>query len=798
MTSRKGTKSANEARTPEQSSPSPLRGLSDPYGGSPDLPDGSPDDQEQPLRPFYVVPKDGAPYVDWVDDETPVSKVGKPGDQVHKVLRFVPYVERSQAFLYVIERLGMNKYEQPFMHAVSCAGPGRAEVELNTHGDPVIYVLHAITIKNREDGSERTKIEMLKQGRVTVASSELNMHITEDRTLEPAPETLRYSVVNHTFEGPLAPVKVRSADLLKARTQSQWPDLTLIAQSVPARYIGKLSEYVRALGSPERCTVRRTVVDGLGPVILNDGNRTRVFAGTTGSIEFGTGRFRDDVLTEGVDNGSGGLAQLGISRVPEDTDLKAAYRELGRLLDCAPNARAVCAVLVGAMMLAPLSTIDRQYRVCVFLHGKKGTGKTSYVKLLLSTQSPSARGFEHTKVSVQARPGRGGTTANGYLMILQRAGGFFALLDDYTVAGMPETLRAQRDEGLSIAVGAMIEGAAVKQTWTKLGPEFANTNSPQASYVVNGELPATNTASTLNRIVEIEFPPYLYGEKGGLSDKLMRELHSVESGDLRHLAWSDSTIRLLKDPDIGLWALDQAAKFTDQWTDLDHRTRDMWSRAIAGLFVFERRAKELRLGPKYQNLAAKFAEDLYREAKKQSSRLEVATEPLISRVRRLWKELLQDKEVSIAGPPSFDAVGNVVKAWTEPFRKDTADDKEQSPYIELPSWLGNDRGKLGFRQDGAGAWLPNERRIVGFFHAPPKTGRKPVYPYRIECNSDQLSVLARELTKRSRRYDGPDIDVRDLKRELVDQKRAIVVKKTGRIYVIDAQWLLSDDPEDKE
>lgn len=732
------------------------------------------------------------------------STPGNRGDRVTRIRHHLHKLGHRQLNVYITSTLGFHEVEQKYAHAVVRVEDGPGPVILNDVGHPLVHVLHRFMQKVKTQTGEeeyQERYELLKVGHVDVESHEYGVDIQDDRSLKSAQEGLRFNIVNHRKTGEAIRKMVSSADLYRMKTQAQWPDTTRIALDVESRHIAKVADYIRAMA--RQCAYERYTVSGLGPIKLDDGSGNIVFAGTTGGIEFRTGRIRNDVVSEVGDKK--GLAALGITPPDGSVKLTEAYRELGKILRCSPSAPAASAVLFGAMMVAPLSTIDLKYRVGLFLHGVKMSGKTSLVKLLIQTQSPTARGYYETPVTVSARPGKGGTTTNGYLMVLQRAGGFLSLVDDYTVKGMDERTFYTRDEGLSIALGALYEGAPTKQSWGKLGPEFANTNGPQASFIINGEIPGTKTGSTLSRMVEVDFPPVEFGDTGGLDSSLIKELHgdqpdgsvNPESANLRHVAWSDAVTHLLQHPEEAEKAYETAQSIVDRWDDLDLRTQDLWKRCIAGLVYFETRARKVGLRT-FNGLTEKLAPDLYEAAKKQSQRLGTTTETTLSKIRRIWRELMAENRISIVGPPQYNESGYEVRAWTEPFLN-LEQDEEESPYEGVPKFI-DSRTRLGLTQNGDTGWVPS-KKIIGFIHTPPKKqGRKPVFPYRVELNSDQFGMLVRECSARSKSEEGPALDKKTVKDELIASGYARkVYSRTGRMLtVVDAEWLLSDVDEDAE
>ena len=600
---------------------------------------------------------------------------------------------------YPVEDIGFHpKIQSEYFHAAVRDLPedeipeGRKPADLTEDeinpGEVIAFnenhtaLLHVFYINRR--GS--LKIELLKPGHVEIDAREDRYGIEDDRTLKRVPSALSFCGRNYRSNGEIIPFTVGHQDLLKAPGQSVWHEESRIID-VRSQHLTPARDYIRSLAN--RVQVTRSRIDGLGPVRISDdpdpntdsAYRT-VFVGTSGSFETATGKERPDIYADV--RGKPGLSIFGLA--PRSDDMKLAYEEFFKLGECCPDDRGLCLAPTGALVLTALSAVKREYRVPVGMFGKSGSGKTGFSKLLLATQSPDARGYNNIDPTVSARPARrGGSTTNGINMILQYAGGFFALIDDYTTKEMTAQTILERGEGLSILVGSLEGEAPSKQTWTRAGPDFAQGYKPQSSFMVNGERWPTAEESIINRFILLFAPDIDFMNPGGFDSELIRALDSRESGDLRHTAFCDLVKFTLANPWIVESAFIRACGITAGWADIDNqRMRDRYAVTIAGWIIALERARDAHNLDKTDMLPG-IAEALHATAFRQYRLISGAAD-MPALIREAIRSALDDQEIAFPGPPDYDDTGKQISGWTAPnFLK--TDNPEEDTELPLPDFL---------------------------------------------------------------------------------------------------------------
>lgn len=659
-------------------------------------------------------------------------------------------------------------------------------------------LLHVFWINRRG----RVKLELLKPGHVEIDAREDRYGIEDDRTLKRVPSALSYCGRNYRSNGEVIPFTVGHQDLLKAPGQSVWHEDSRIID-VRSQHLTPARDYIRSLAN--RVQVTRSRIDGLGPVRISedpnpntDSAYITVFTGTSGSFETATGGDRPDVYADV--RGKPGLSIFGLS--PKTDDLKLAYAELFKLGDCCPDDPGICLAPAGVLALTALSAIKREYRIPLGMFGRSGTGKTGFAKLLLATQSPDARGYNNIDPTVSARPARrGGSTTNGINMLLQFAGGFLALIDDYTTREMTALTVQERGEGLSILVGSLEGEAPSKQTWTRAGPDFAQGYKPQSSFMINGERLPTAEESVINRMILLSVPDIDFKNPGGFDSELIRDLDSGESGDMRHTAFCDLVKFTLANPVIVESAFVRACEITADWVDIDsQRMRDRYAVPIAGWIVMLERARDAYGLDKTDTLPG-ISKALHVIALAQYRLISGAAD-MSDLLRSAIRSALDDQEISFPGPPDYDDTGKQVSGWTAPnFLK--TDNPEEDSELPLPEFL-TAWTQLGLTFDSGTVpgLTPASKRYAGYFRSPKKERKgRYAYPYRIQMTREHIGILSRVLEKRSGKegiYTESVIRETLLSvPEIAKQGKALGKNDDKcRVVEINAEWLFSGESEE--
>lgn len=659
-------------------------------------------------------------------------------------------------------------------------------------------LLHVFWINRR--GS--LKLELLKPGHVEIDAREDRYGIEDDRTLKRVPSALSFCGRNYRSNGEIISFTVGHQDLLKAPGQSVWHEESRIID-VRSQHLTPARDYIRSLAN--RVQVTRSRIDGLGPVRISDDPAPNtdsayitVFVGTSGSFETATGKERPDIYADV--RGKPGLSIFGLS--PKTDDMKLAYEEFFKLGDCCPDDRGLCMAPAGILVLTALSAIKREYRVPVGMFGKSGSGKTGFAKLLLATQSPYARGYSNIDPTVSARPARrGGSTTNGINMLLQYAGGFLALVDDYTTKEMTAQTMLERGEGLSILVGSLEGEAPSKQTWTRAGPDFAQGYKPQSSFMVNGERWPTAEESIVNRFILLFAPEIDFMNDGGFDSEHIRALDSAESGDLRHTAFCDLDKFTLANPAIVEDAFVRACGITAAWHDIDNqRMRDRYAVAIAGWIVALERARDAHGLDKTDTLPG-ISSALYATALRQY-RLISGAANMPDLIRGAIRSALDDQEISFPGPPDYDDTGKQISSCTAPnFVK--MDNPEEDSELPLPDFLSSwTQLGLTFDSGNVPGLTPASKRYAGYFRSPRKQRKgRYSYPYRVQMTREHIGILSRILEKRSGR-EGifTESVIRDAllsSPEIAKHGKALGKNDDKcRVVEINAEWLFSSESEE--
>lgn len=656
--------------------------------------------------------------------------------------------------------------------------------------------------------------ELVKPGHIEAVSIDKRYGISDNRTIKALPDGLSYRIINYLSNGKTASASVSNQDLHKTHGQSVWHSETLIALDVPTKLLGAARDYLRIVA--KNATQIRNRIDGLGPIRVSEsgtGEETVIFVGASGSFEIETGKARPDYYSDLRDKPA--LNIFGINLLP-DVNMKIAYAEFFRLGDCCPENPGICLSPVGVLILTPISAIENGYRVPSFTYGASASGKTAYEILLLSTQSPSAhaRGYSAMQklVTVSARPGRGGSTTNGINMVLQYAGGFRALIDDYTTRNMSPIDMAQRASGLSILVGSLEGEAPTKQTWAHAGPDFAQGFAPQSSFAISGEIFPTDLESVINRLLINRAPDTDIKEPGGYDYRLIRELDSQESGDLRNAAFSDLARFTLANPEIVADAYSRAYAITSQWANgSDFRTNGSermlrrYAIPLAGWIVALERARDA-YGLDNTDRIPAIAEALRSTALAQYSMISGSLD-LPSQIRKAIREALADRACSIPAPPDRDPEsGEAISDWTAPnWNPDSRKSEDVSPDLPLPdflpSWapLGMETQTASSGQVSQAGIVPVSKTFIGYWLSPVKAARPPVYPYRVQIGvREQLGVLARLLDRR----DGKTgfFTEQTIREALLSDPKIAVKHNSGKPYgtviLINAAWLFDSDSEE--
>ncbi len=657
---------------------------------------------------------------------------------------------------------------------------------------------HIFYIRRARGGA--LKFELIKSGHAEIVYTEDRFSIDNERTLKRAQSGLGYLARNYRANGKIVDCVIGVQDGFKTHGQSTWHEDGRYALDVQKKHLAVMGDYLRILAG--QCVNELMRIDGLGPVRISaeqnprtDSDYSVIFVGTSGSFETATGKPRSDIYSDV--RGKPGLAIFGLSDAPAGLSMKSAYSEFLRLLDCCPDNPGVCAAPVGVLVLTAISTVDKTYRVIPYTHGKSDSGKTSFAKLLLATQSPSARGYNLVPVTVSARPARkGGSTANGNLMHLQYAGGFFALVDDYTTEKMGAQSLIERGEGLSILVGSLEGQPPAKQTWTKSGPDFAQTFSPQCSFMISGEITCSDEESVINRLIELHAPADHFNAPEGYAKDLMLDLDKAESGDLRHAAFCDLMRWTLANPQTVSRAYDEACELTDSWEDIGSaRMRARYAIPLAGLMLAIERAAEHGLDE--SNRLPGIVATLHETARAQYARITVAADPL-GALQRAICEALADEEISFPGWPMYSEDGDARSEFTDPFYEESENPEEQTGI--LPPDFIQDRAELGMHPSTTG-WTPG-KCIAGYFVRPRKYGNS-AFPYRVQIpTKTYLGRLARVLDKRDGRngfYTETTVRAILLASEHAKPGKGGGIKSDKcRTIDINAQWLFASEESEED
>jgi hypothetical protein len=589
---------------------------------------------------------------------------------------------------------------------------------------------------------------VLYEGRIRVTDSLLAFEITPDRVIDATTGSRSYVVETISKTGVIRRSTIASAITRKAQA-TEWLDALNLTSVQSVAMIGK---YIRScadlLGDSD------AALYGQGPVYLPDG--TLALATPSGVYDTAG----QSVPGWRVDMSTVNPAYLrGMHDVAAETDPDAVTRGLGLLLDVLGMSEThpeVPAAHLGQLFIAVLAPLDARYFTVIWLHGKRGCGKTRFEALISAIQSAVLRDLANVRPELNLGDSTGTTKGPKYRVPMFGLGSILG--DDVFKAVDSALTKTQRTEMADALIRSKEAGAAAIGTVDKV----RNLVTSKAS----GQLCASI------RFTAEEAPPTRGGMESSTADRMIIQggwqtpwyevfdqettarVSESASLDAMFAAYSEITMWVWQNQDVVARLHDDASEITAGWTMGSDRVKDRYTPVVTGLLVLRERAVKYGFPASCVDAAI--------EALRVAAEAQTAPEKKINipdEVRRELRLALKDGNVAGVGRP-VRAVSEDQTAYISPYLIKPDPDDEDAQIWEWPTGV-HDGSDLGLRRDNA-HYRPRRDAAVELYVRPPQQtpqgGRNRATQHQwsliVPTADGTLESLCRMLTRRRERIDG--------------------------------------------
>lgn len=642
------------------------------------------------------------------------------------------------------EKRLINRVHADTVFAVGEVQDGDWNPVLTSEGEPLIVTAFRQISK--------PLASVLYEGVIRVTDSLLAFEITPDRVIDATTGARSYVVETVSKTGVIRRATVASAITRKAQSV-EWLDSLGLSAVQSMAMVGK---YVRS--SADVMGDSDAALYGQGPVYLPDGSL--VLAACSGVYDTAG----QPVTGWRVDLSTLNPAYLrGMHDVVSETDPETVTRGIGLLLDVLAMSETypeVPAAHLGQMFVAVLAPIDARYFTVIWLHSKRGCGKTRFEALISAIQSAVLRDLGNVKPELNLGDVTGTTKGPKYRVPAFGLGSILG--DDVFKAVHPALTKTQRTEMADALIRSYEGGAAAVGTVDKV----RNLVTSKAS----GQL------CTSIRFTAEEAPPTKGGMESSTADRMIVQggwqtpwnqafdpeisarVSESSSLDAMFSAYSEITMWVWQNQDIVATLHDEASVITAGWTMGSERVRSRYTPAVTGLLVLRERAVKYGFPTSCVDSAI--------EALKTSAEAQTAPEKSIDLAEEFRRELrlaLRDGQVAAVGRP-VRAVGGDQTAYVSPYLITPDPDDEDAQIWEWPTGV-QEGSDLGLKQDGAN-FRPRRDAAVELYVRPPQQtpqgGRNLATQHQwsliVPTSNGTLESLCRTLTRRRERIDGVEFE----------------------------------------
>ncbi len=596
--------------------------------------------------------------------------------------------------------------------------------------------------------SPKPLASVLYEGVIRVTDSLLAFEITPDRVIDATTGARSYVVETVSKTGVIRRATIASAVTRKAQSV-EWLDSLGLSAVQSMAMVGK---YVRS--SADLLGDSAAALYGQGPVYLPDG--VLALAAPSGVY---------DTAGQQVNGWRVDLSTLNpaylrdMHDVAPDTDPETVARGLGLLLDVLGMSESypeVPAAHLGQLFVAVLAPIDARYFTVIWLHSKRGCGKTRFEALISAIQSAVLRDLANVRPELNLGDVTGTTKGPKYRVPMFGLGSILG--DDVFKAVHPALTKAQRTEMADALIRSREGGAAAIGTVDKA----RNLVTSKAS----GQLCASI------RFTAEEAPPTRGGMESSTADRMIVQggwqtpwnqtfdpeisarVSEPAALDAMFSAYSEITMWVWQNQEAVAALHDEADTITAGWAMGSERVRSRYTPAVTGLLVLRERA--IKYG-----FPATCVDDAV-EALLVAAEAQTAPEKsldLAEEVRREVRLALRDGNAAAVGRP-VRAVGEDQTAYISPYLIKPDPDDEDAQIWEWPTGV-QDGSDLGLKRDGAN-YRPRRDAAVELYVRPPQQtpqgGRNLAIQHQwsliVPTADGTLESLCRMLTRRRERIDG--------------------------------------------
>jgi hypothetical protein len=600
--------------------------------------------------------------------------------------------------------------------------------------------------------SPKPLASVLYEGVIKVTDSLLAFEITPDRVIDASTGARSYVVETVSKTGVIRRATVASGVTRKAQS-TEWLDSLGLSEVQSMAMIGK---YVRS--SAALLGDSAAALYGQGPVYLPDG--TLALAANSGVY---------DTAGQVVDGWRVDLSTLnpaylrGMHDVAAATDPETVTRGIGLLLDVLAMSETypeVPAAHLGQMFVAVLAPIDARFFTVIWLHSKRGCGKTRFEALISAIQSAVLRDLANVKPELNLGDVTGTTKGPKYRVPAFGLGSILG--DDVFKAVHPALTKSQRTEMADALIRSYEGGAAAIGTVDK------------ARNLVTSK--ASGQLCTSVRFTAEETPPTKGGMESSTSDRMIVQggwqtpwneafdpeisarVSEPASLDAMFSAYSEITMWVWQNQDVMAALHDEASVITAGWSMGSERVRARYAPAVTGLLVLRERAVKYGFPASCVDSAI--------EALRIAAEAQTAPEKSIDLGEEFRRELrlaLRDGQVAAVGRP-VRAVGGDQSAYVSPYLIKPDPDDEDAQVWEWPTGV-QEGSDLGLKQDGAN-FRPRRDAAVELYVRPPQQtaagGRNKGYQHQwsliAPMSNGAFESLCRTLTRRRERIDGVEFE----------------------------------------
>jgi hypothetical protein len=595
--------------------------------------------------------------------------------------------------------------------------------------------------------------KVLFEGVVRVPESRLAYEITSSRVIDAATGMRTLSVETTDIFGNFRTAIV--AVSVTRKTQSlEWLDpLGFVDIDSPAM----MGKYIRALAAslPDA----PSTLHGQGPLYLPDGTLALAVPSgvfnTLGEIVPG---WRVDLSTLKPNH----LQQM--HDVNPNTDPETVTQGIAYLLEMLSMCRdypEVPAAHLGQLFVSVLAPLNLDYFTVIWLHAKRGCGKTRFEALISAIQSPTLRDLSNIKPELNLGDVTGTTKGPKYRVPVFGLGTILG--DDVFKAVHSALTKSQRTEMVDALIRSREAGAGAVGTLDKV----RNIVSSKGS----GELCASI------RFTSEEAPPTRGGMESSTADRMIMQggwtvpwnqvfdpeittrVSDPTAIDAMHDAYSDLTLWVWQNQGETAVLFEEASDITSRWTMGSERVRSKYTPTVAGLLVLRERAVKHGFPASCVDAAI--------GALKTAAEAQTAPEKAVDirhEVRQEVRLALREGHVSAVGRP-IRAVSETLNALSNtPFVVTVDPDDEDKRLWTWPTGV-QDEGDLGLRLDGARP-RPKRDSAVEIYVRPPKPkpqggrnkGTEHQWSLIVPISNGTFESLCRTLTRRREKVDGMEFD----------------------------------------